>query len=45
MGKAKKKFDEVKKKSGRIPETTRSGNPLKCNSATHQTKPASTNLG
>ena len=31
--------------AGRIPETTRSGSPLKCHPTTHQTKHASTNLG
>ena len=35
----------LKKIAGRIPEPTRSGNQLKCHSATHQTKPVSTNLG
>ena len=44
-GKAKKKFDEVKKNiAGRIPETTRSENPIKRHSNTHQTKRALTNL-
>ena len=31
--------------AGRIPETTRSGNPFKCHSNTHQIKRASSNLG
>ena len=35
----------LKKIAGRIPETTRSRNPLECNSTTHQTKRASANLG
>ena len=35
----------LKKIAGRFPETTRSGNPLKCHSTTHQTKRGSTNLG
>ena len=40
-----KMCEQKKNIAGRIPETTRSGNPFKCNSTTHQTKRASTNLG
>ena len=35
----------LKNTAGRIPETTRSGNPLQCHRTSHQTKLASTNLG
>ena len=34
----------LKNIAGRIPETTRSGNPFKSHPTTHQTKRASTNL-
>ena len=42
-----KMCEQILKKNiaGRIPETTRSRNPLKCHPSTHQTKRASTNLG
>ena len=43
-GNAKKKFDEVKKIAGKIPETTRSENPFKRHPTTHQTKCALTIL-
>ena len=41
-----KMCEQILKKNiaGRIPETTRSGNPLKCHPTAHQTKRASNNL-
>ena len=39
------KITRAKKLAGRTPETTRSGNPLKRQPTTHQTKGASTILG
>ena len=41
-----KMCEQILKKNtaGRIPETTRSGNTLKCHPISHQTKRASNNL-
>ena len=35
----------IKDIAGRIPETNRIGNPIKCHPTAHQTKRASNNLG
>ena len=39
-----KMCEQMLKKAGRIPETTRSENPLECHPTPHQTKRASNNL-